>query len=195
VIGGVGNLWVVTSTDAVVTHRWTRDEYAALAVAGIELRCELIDGDIIDVSPMQVRHAYVTNRLVKLLGRSVDDTLTVGSQTPIVIDEHSEPEPDVWVATVPDVELVVRKPTPEDLALVVEVAETSYLLDRNRKLPLYARSGVSLVWIVDLRRDVVEVHSGPDTGTYRSLMTVGVGDSLELPWGGELAVADFIGPR
>jgi Uma2 family endonuclease len=186
----------VTSIESHAPHRWTRHEYLALADLGLDLRCELIEGEIIDVSPMRVRHSYTVAKLTALLLDSVDRaTHFVGSQVPIVIGDDSEPEPDVWVAHAPDAVMARRKPEPADLSLVVEVAETSYLFDRNRKLPLYARGGVPLVWIVDLARDVVEVHRDPDGDTYRSLVTVERSGTVELPWGGGLAVADFIPPR
>jgi Uma2 family endonuclease len=186
---------VVTTVESHAPHRWTRDEYLALADLGLELRCELIEGEIIDGSPMQVRHAYATTRLLRLLSTAAPEPLQVGSQTPIVLGDDSEPEPDMWVAHISNAVMAVRKPEPADLDLVVEVAETSYLFDRNRKLPLYARHGIPVVWIVDLRRDVVEVHSEPDGPAYRSLVTVAMGGVVGLPWGGSLDVAEFIPQR
>jgi Uma2 family endonuclease len=174
-------------------HRFTREEYQLLAPSG--MRSELLDGEIIDVSPMKEPHAYTVMSLVQALTRRLDDDRhSLGSQIPIALSDYSEPEPDVWVARRPRRDFAGRKATPDDLVLIVEVADSSYVLDRNRKLPLYAGSGVSLVWIVDLNRRVVEVHAECDGEGYRSLVSVPAEGVLDLPWGGTLAVGEFMPP-
>lgn len=175
-------------------HRWTRTEYALLDPE-LFARCELIEGEIIDVSPMSGAHAFVTDQIHDLLTRSVDPTaMCAGSQTPIIIGEHSEPEPDVWVAIVPRRRLAEGKPLPEELALVVEVADSSLPLDRRLKLPLYASAGIPVMWLVDLVARLIEVHAGPVvTGRrYATSMVYGTGAAVPLPWGGELGVDDLM---
>jgi Uma2 family endonuclease len=184
----------VSVTDGV-RHRFTREEYALFDMPETG-RTELLDGEVVNVSPMKLPHSVAVMNLVRLLTRRIDDECnTLGSQLPVALSDVSEPEPDVWVALGPPGVFATHKPTSEELALVIEVADSSYLFDRNRKLPLYATAAVPEVWIVDLNRDVVEVHCGPDGATYRSLVTVDRDGVLDLPWGGTLAAAEFLPPR
>jgi Uma2 family endonuclease len=172
-------------------HRFTREEYQLLAPSG--MRSELLDGEIVDVSPMKEPHAYTVMSLDEVLRASLDRSrFSLGAQIPIVLSDYSEPEPDVWVARRPRKDFAGRKAVPEDLVLVVEVSDSSYMVDRNKKLPLYAAAGVSLVWIVDLNRQLVEVHADPDGPSYRSLVSVPIDGVLDLPWGGTLDVAEFM---
>lgn len=175
-------------------HRWTRTEYALLDPE-LFARCELIEGEIIDVSPMSRAHALVTDQIHDRLTRAVDPAeLCTGSQTPIIIGEHSEPEPDGWVARVPRHRLAEGKPLPEELVLVVEVADSSLRLDRRLKLPLYASAGIPAMWLVDLVAGRIEVHTDPVAveRRYAAMAVHGRGESVPLPWGGELAVDELL---
>lgn len=175
-------------------HRWTRTEYALLDPE-LFARCELIEGEIIDVSLMSRAHALVTDQIRDLLNRAIDQSsMCAGSQTPIIIGEHSEPEPDCWVAQVPRRRLAEGKPLPEELALVVEVADSSLQLDRRLKLPLYASAGIPVMWLVDLVAGRIDVHTDPVPAErrYATSATFGRGESVPVPWGGELAVDDLL---
>ncbi|MGD9702314.1 MAG: Uma2 family endonuclease [Acidimicrobiia bacterium] len=175
-------------------HRWTRTEYALLDPE-LFARCELIEGEIIDVSPMSRAHALVTDQIHDLMTRSVDPmAMCTGSQTPIIIGEHSEPEPDVWVAHVPRRDLVEGKPLPHELALVIEVADSSLRLDRRLKLPLYASAGIPVMWLVDLAAGRIEVHADPVVAErrYATVAIHGAGASVPLPWGGALPLDELL---
>jgi Uma2 family endonuclease len=178
----------VSLREGVRLHRFTRAEYACFDVPGIG-RTELIDGAIVDVPSMTQPHAWAVMSLVELLISTIDDARhALGSRIPIALDDWSEPEPDVWVAGVPRCVFMNRKAVPADLLLVVEVADSSYLFDRNRKLPLYAAAGIALVWLVDLNRALVEVHTDPEGCSYRSLVSIGIDGAVSLrgvdrsPW-------------
>jgi Uma2 family endonuclease len=174
-------------------HRFTRDEYATLTE--LHTKCELIDGEIIDVSPMRHRHAFVVADLVRLLSPlAVEQQLFLSCQTPVVLDDYSEPEPDLWLSALPRAILATRKPNGDELTLVIEVSDTSFMLDRNRKLPAYAAANVPEVWIVDLSRNVVEVHSHPSGSTYGELTTLTLADQLTIPGGATLSIAEFLTP-
>ncbi|HEY5874969.1 MAG TPA: Uma2 family endonuclease [Ilumatobacteraceae bacterium] len=175
-------------------HRWTRTEYALLD-PDVFARCELIEGEIIDVSPMSRAHALVTDQIRDLMSRLVDPmVMCAGSQTPIIIDEYSEPEPDVWVAHVPRRNLAEGKPLPEELALVIEVAESSLRVDRRLKLPLYASAGIPVMWLVDLAAERIEIHGEPDAAErrYATVQLHEEGSSVPLPWGGEVAFNELL---
>jgi Uma2 family endonuclease len=179
------------SAAEISRHRWTRSEYALLYDS--EIRCELIDGEIYDMSPTKPRRAAVTNRLARLLNGMLDEaTFTVGSQTPVVLSDISEPEPDVWIAHLSFRAFIARKPEPVDLSLVVEIADTSLRLDRDVKLSMYARAGVATAWLVDLNANTVTVCTSPVDGAYRSVETVGADGEVTLPWGVAMAVSDVL---
>jgi Uma2 family endonuclease len=172
-------------------HRWTRDEYALLYES--DLRCELIEGEIIDMSPVKPRHIAVTGLLAARLAKMLDlESFAVASQSPVVLSNESEPEPDVWVATGSFKSFGARKAEPADLLLVVEVADTTLLYDRNVKMPLYARSGVAVSWLIDVHANTITVFTNPVDGTYADVAELHAGDAVSLPWGGTLNVSDVL---
>ena len=152
-----------------------------MAKAGIlsEDDCvELIEGEIIAMSPIGSRHAACVKRLIRLFDRSVGDLAIVAAQDPIQLGEHSEPQPDLAVLKPRSDFYSQAHPGPSDILLIVEVAETSANPDRDVKLPLYARSGILEVWLVDLAEDRVEIYRHPLPDGYRESRTVWRGDHL-----------------
>jgi Uma2 family endonuclease len=173
-------------------HRFTRAHIATLVAAGSfdNWRCELIAGELIDVSPMSSRHAEVTRRIYLLLARGLDpDQFHVGGQQPVGLDDWSEPEPDVWVARARPGGYMDRHPEVPDMVLVVEVGWSSIRFDRTIKLPLYASSGVPEVWLFDVDAASVEVFRQPTAAGYTTRELLAIGDSLTLPGGGTAAIA------
>jgi Uma2 family endonuclease len=152
------------------THRFTVEEYHKMGEAGIfseDDRVELVEGEIVEMTPIGWRHVEAVDRLNGLFNRWIvlkgDDggleNLRVGVQNPLLLHEHGEHQPDVVLYRAEEVR--GRLPAAGDALLVVEVADTSLPYDRNIKVPLYARAGVSEAWIVDVRAGTVEVHSEP----------------------------------
>jgi Uma2 family endonuclease len=147
-------------------HRWTRDEYHAVALSGIfdDRRVELIDGEIVDMAPMLSPYATSIRKLSDVLGAILSgQDLIVGTQMPISLDQFNEPEPDLYVARREHDDYAERHPGPENLVLVVEVADSSLVEDCNRKVALYARAGIPEYWIVNLRSRSLEVYREPKT--------------------------------
>jgi hypothetical protein len=101
-------------------------------------------------------------------------------QNPIFISDITEPEPHVTVLKFRDDYYTGKLPTPDDILLLVEVADTSVASDRSAKLPLYARVDIAEVWIVNLVEDIVETNSNPAGGAYRQTQMVRRGESLPL---------------
>ncbi len=93
----------------------------------------------------------------------------VGSQTPVVLSDISEPEPDVWVAHVGIRALLERKPVPADLSLVVEVSDSTLRFDRDVKVRMYASAGVPNLWIVDINANQIVSYANPVDGDHRSI--------------------------
>jgi Uma2 family endonuclease len=125
-----------------IAKRWfSVDEYYRMAEAGIlteDDRVELIEGEIIEKGSITSRHAGCVNRLNAMLNRQFEQAAIVSVQHPVRIDGYSEPEPDVAVLKLRDDFYSEGHPTPADVLLVVEVADSSVEFDRNKKLPLYA---------------------------------------------------------
>jgi Uma2 family endonuclease len=161
-------------------RRFTVDEFHRMTEAGIlheDDRVELIGGEIVEMSPIGGRHAACVREMNRLLGRQVSDELRLDVQSPVRLGEQGEPQPDL---------AVIRArgygdslPTPEDVLLLIEVADTSLAYDRDVKLPLYARAGIAEVWLVDLNAYVIERHTEPSEKGYRLLRRAGRGEILE----------------
>ncbi len=185
------------------TRRWTRVEYERLVELGVfhsGERLELIDGLLVVREPQGSRHAATIRRVLAALRRALGDAWQIDSQLPIALDADSEPEPDV--AVVPRDPGDYRDAHPSRAVLIVEVAETSYRIDREYKASLYARAGIPDYWIIDLAHDAVEVHRDPEASPdalygwrYRSMLTLrspATVAPLAAP-GSPIPVADLLG--
>jgi Uma2 family endonuclease len=174
-------------------HRFTVDEYHRMGEAGIfheDDRVELIAGEIVEMAPIGSDHAWVVARLTRLFERGSGD-LIVWSQNPIVLSDEDEPQPDL--ALVKPMPELYRKahPGPDDVLLVIEVADSSLAYDRGEKLARYAMAGIPEVWIVDLRGDRFLVFRCPKDGNYEVEFAVSPGERVS-----PLALLGLaIGPR
>lgn len=169
---------MATATERVEIHRWTRRDYHRMAETGLlrpDERTELVDGVIYTMSPQGTRHATVVHLVADAL-RSVLPGAYLRLQVPLALGNYSEPEPDVAVVTGSPRDYLDDHPTAA--LLVVEVADSSLRHDRMRKLPLYARSGLPEVWIVDLAQRTLEVYREPGPEAYRSQTVLRSGDRV-----------------
>ena len=156
-------------------------DYYRMAEAGVLKegdRVELIEGEILEMSPIGNRHAASVDRLNAFLNRLVGGDVIVRVQSPVWLNHFSEPQPDVTVLKPRADFYSGGHPTPEDVLVVVEVADTTVRYDRGVKVPLYARAGVPEVWLVNLERDEVEVYSRPEQGVYQDVRRVRRGERL-----------------
>lgn len=159
-------------------RRWTRVEYERLIKLGVfrpDERLELLDGQLIVREPQGSRHAATIRRVIAALRRALGDTWQIDSQLPIALDDDSEPEPDISV--VPHDPGAYVDGHPSHAALIVEIAESSYRIDRDYKAGLYARAGVRDYWVIDIAQSVLEVHREPERAgeaiwRYRSIATL-----------------------
>ena len=157
--------WLMAATTVAYpkTRRWTRAEYEYLIELGVFQpgeRLELLDGLLAVREPQGTGHAAAIRRVVETLRRALGNIWQIDSQLPIALDDDSEPEPDV--AVVPRDPNDYRFAHPSRAVLVVEVAESSYRIDRDYKARLYARAGIAEYWIVNLTGDTLEVHRVPE---------------------------------
>lgn len=162
-------------------RRFTVDEYHRMAAAGIlheDDHIELLDGEIIEMAPIGGRHiacliALTESLILRLTGRAL-----VSPQNPIRLSSGSEPEPDVALLRLRPDRYRDGPPTPADVYLVIEVADTSLRYDRQTKLPLYAAAGIAEVWVTDLAGERVLVYRSPREGRYRRTTVVRRGGTL-----------------
>src|SRR5262245_62473200 len=148
--------------DGAVLHRWTRREYERLLDHGLlheDDRMELLDGLLLVKEPQPSRHRTAVLLVAKTVERAFGEGWFVQTQSPIILDDRSEPEPDVCVVRGSPRDYVDSHPTQP--ALVVEVAQSGLRLARGRKAAAYARAGIGDYWIVNLGERVLEVHREP----------------------------------
>jgi Uma2 family endonuclease len=155
----------------LLTRPFTKNEYHRMIEAGIlreDDRVELIEGNIIAMAPIGSRHVACVNRFNRLLNQALGDRAQVSVQNPVSLTRYSEPQPDIAVLRPREDFYSAALPGPEDILLIVEVADASAVADRQDKLPLYARAGIPEVWLVDWIEERVEVCQEPWTdGSYR----------------------------
>jgi Uma2 family endonuclease len=149
------------------------DEYYKMVDAGIlseRDRTELINGEIIQVSPMGSRHAAVVTRVTNLLIPLFKDKALLRPQLPLRLNKFNEPEPDIVLLKHRQDCYSSGHPGPSDVFLVVEISASSLRYDRDVKLPIYAMSRLPEVWIVDLRQESVLVNRDPGDRGYATLL-------------------------
>lgn len=160
---------------------FTVDEYYQMAEAGIlseDDRVELIEGEIVAMSPIGSRHAACVDRLIQLLFDRVRGRAIIRVQNPIRLSEFSEPEPDLALLQ-PRADFYAEgHPEPDNVLLVVEVAETSAGSDRTLKVPTYARAGILEVWLIDLADETIEIYREPSPRGYGEIRRAWRGDQL-----------------
>lgn len=164
--------------------RITCDRYHAMIAGGgltPEDRVELIDGYLITKMSIGPHHSAVVTKLERLLDRKLEDRAIVRGQNPVTIHDYSEPEPDVVVARFRQDYYATRHPHPEDVLLVIEVADSSLAFDRNAKIPLYAAAGIPETWLVDLAESQILVFRKPEGVEYLEMEIFGAGDTLPVP--------------
>jgi len=153
-------------------RRFTTEEFHRMGEAGIfseDDRVELLDGEIVETSPIGSRHAACVARLTRWLSQQIGNSAIVWVQNPVRLDVRSEPQPDVvLLRSRPDF-YAESHPGPEDVLLLIEVADTSGETDRQIKLPLYAKAGIGEVWIIDLLNRKVEICRQPTGTHYQSI--------------------------
>ena len=166
------------------------DEYYALAEAGIlseDDRVELLDGEIVTMAPIGSLHASCVDLLTRLLVTQVGEGAVVRVQNPVNLDNRTELQPDVMLLKWRDYSQ--GHPKPEDVLLLIEVSDTTVESDRGVKLPLYARSGIREVWIVDLPARSVETYSEPEGDSYAKTGLVGLDGELSPAALGDVALS------
>ncbi|MDG4606155.1 MAG: Uma2 family endonuclease [Candidatus Contendobacter sp.] len=155
-----------------VRHRWTVSEFQRMGETGFlgpEARLELIEGELFEMAPIGSFHAGITRILAEKLRIAAGHAAIVDCQNPVVLDDHSEPQPDIALLRPrPDYYLKAH-PRAADVLLLIEVSDSTVRFDRKTKVPLYARHGIPEVWlVVGPQRRHIEVYRDPQRGGYRT---------------------------
>ena len=143
-----------------------------------DARVELLNGEIIDMSPIGPFHGGLVNRLIRIYGKLSNGRWQASAQNPLRLDDHSEPEPDFMLLKPSPDDYTSRHPQPDEVFLLVEVADASLDYDLEEKLPAYGHAGVADVWIVNLRDQSLEVYREPHFTGYGSKTVVRAGDTV-----------------
>lgn len=153
-------------------YRFSVEQYEQMIAAGIideDMRIELIDGEIVEMSPMGPAHVSRLSRTARYVERTLGDEVIIINQSPIRLPPYGEPEPDLTL---------LRPDYPEDqipgvahIFCVIEVADSAIATDRRVKLPLYAASGIAETWLFDINQRTIERHTDPRDGRYQRVAT------------------------
>ncbi len=184
---------------ALVQRRiFTVDEYDTMIKAGVfdgKERVELIEGEFVKKMTQGDLHIGCVNKLNYLFVPQLLNNAIVAVQNAVKINNFSAPEPDVAILRFRADFYSTGKARPEDILLLIEVADTTVHTDRQIKIPLYARAGVPEVWLVNLPRKIVEVYTEPKNGKYQVVGKAGKSEILQPQTIADLSVkvADIFG--
>jgi len=171
--------------EALVLKRvFSVDEFHRMTEAGVFAegdRLELLDGEIVRMTPIGSRHAGCVDRLSDLFWERCRAVAIVRVQNPVLLSQQTELYPDIALLKRRPDFYSESLPQPGDVLLVVEVADTTGDYDRRIKVPRYARAGIPEVWIVDLRDRAIDVYRQAEGEEYREQRRVGPGESLVIP--------------
>ena len=159
-------------------------------------RVELIEGEIIVMPPIGPEHAWNVDFASDFITRRLDERLIVRSQNPVRLSDNSEPEPDIAIMLRRPEGYGTAHPTPADVLLIIEVADSSLTYDRNTKAHIYGRSGVPETWVRNLPEDCIERFTEPGADGYAQHTVHRRGETLTpiaLP-DLDLAVSDLLPP-
>jgi Uma2 family endonuclease len=166
---------------AVSKRRFTVHDYHRMGEAGIlspRDRVELLDGEVVTLSPIGPRHGAAVDRATRAFVTAVGDSAIVRVQGSVRLDLYTEPEPDIVLLRPRSDFYASTHPGPSDILLIIEVADSSLEYDRDVKASVYASAGVPEYWIADVNEHRVHCFSEPASGTYRTMTALGRAHSL-----------------
>jgi Uma2 family endonuclease len=157
---------------ALQNWRFSADEYQRMGQTGIlseDARVELIDGEVVAMTPIGSRHNAAVNRGNRALVMAAGSLGIVQTQGSVRLDNYTEPQPDL-VLLRPRADYASHLPTPGDILLIVEIADSSLEYDRDAKSGIYAKAGVPEYWVSDLSAARLYCFSHPGGGKYRAVI-------------------------
>lgn len=143
-----------------------------------DVRVELVDGEIRRTPPIGPPHASIVDRITGVLSIKLAGMAILRVQNPIGLDDNNEPRPDATVLRLRDDYYGRSHPAPADVLLVIEVADSSLLYDRNQKMPRYGRAGIPEAWLIDVEAETITVFTGPNDLGYAKQRTMKRGSEI-----------------
>ncbi len=181
-----------TIPKAPTKHRFTVDQYykmGEVGILGLEQRTELIEGEIIEMSPIGAKHSGSINRLNRIFAGLVGNQAIISIQNSIRINNHSEPQPDIAILYWREDFYVENLPIPSEVFLLIEVADSTLKYDREVKAIIYAKAGIPELWIANLEAQVFEVHRQPSETGYQQVQIYEKGEIINLLMLPDVAIA------
>jgi len=166
----------------LTTHKFDVEQYQLMGKAGVfhpEARVELIQGEIIPMTPIGLRHSVTINRTASFFYSRVQSNGVISTQNPIRLPNYSEPQPDIVILRHRDDFYEGKFPEAEDVLLLIEVADSSLRYDQTTKLSLYSEYGILEYWIANLERNILEIYRQPQNKSYLKQTLI---DSATIPF-------------
>lgn len=167
----------------LLRRKFTVEQYHQMVDVGILTendRVELIRGEIVEMTPIGRRHSACINRLVRLFTQLLGESIILSPQNPVELDDASEPQPDVTLLQPRPDFYESGHPQPQDILLLVEVADTTVESYRQIKIPLYAENNIIEVWLVDINEQCIEVYREPSANGYQNVQRFVRGQNLSI---------------
>jgi Uma2 family endonuclease len=154
----------------LITAKWNLDDYHQMIASGLldDRSLELINGEIIQMSPEGISHSFYCRGTAKYLRMILGDLAEVSEAHPIMIPNDSEPEPDIAILRTPDTLYQTRHPLPADVFWLIEIANTTLVKDLGVKKDLYARAGIPEYWVMNLQTAELVIFRDLMVAEYRS---------------------------
>jgi len=165
----------------IIKRRFSVDDYERMEQTGIlseDDRVELIDGEVVVMSPIGLPHLACVDRMTRVLVLKLREHAIVRVQGSVVLDLYDAPQPDVALLRPKADFYLSGHANPTDILLLIEVADSSLAYDHEVKAPLYASKGVAEYWLVDLNHEVITCYSDPSGGTYQIVTPHRRGESM-----------------
>lgn len=172
---------LITANSTSNVHKFTVQQYELIVEAGIFAesdRFELIDGEIRVMSPIVRKHAVCVAKTARAFQIKLGDRTIIWIQNPILLSNYLQPQPDLAILKWRDDFYAEALPTPDDILLIIEVADSTIAYDSDVKSPLYAANGIPEMWLFDVNKKIVEGYSQPSASGYKRMQRYEQDDTL-----------------
>ncbi len=165
--------------------RWTVEDYHRMVEAGIlnGRQVELLNGEIVEMTPEGIPHAYYSDETADYLQKLLGDQAKIREAKPITLSDTSEPEPDITIAQPLGAVYLEHHPYPENIRWLIGFSQSNLTKDLEDKTKIYAAAGIQEYWVVNLRDKQLVVFRSPVNGEYQSreILTDGVVSPFAFP--------------
>ena len=179
-------------TIAPNSTKWSIDDYHRMIDAGIldDKRVELLNGEIIDMTPEGIPHSSSSDEAAEYLRGRLAGRAKVREAKPVTLPNQSEPQPDIAIVELPVERYRSHHPYPENIYLLIEYSYSSLAIDTEVKRRIYATAGIREYWIVNLKAMKLILYRDPVDGDYQSISTLTSGEIEWLAFPGTAIAVD-----